>query len=179
MENDGQGRFERIFSAAWIVFLTMSVLALTAFLSGCAVTGETIRKMSDDLGDKALQAHALVDIWKVESSDASANGSPTGKKITVIGDVKSIPLVTKDGETVKDYAEYRNTETPAWYNSSNVTKEEVFIGTGDNAKEVIQFLKWKKDQTEKSESVKQDSTDSGSEGSSASSVPNDASKSGD
>lgn len=123
--------------------IMLTLIAVVA-MTGCQAMNQTMQKISDDLGDKALQAHALVDIWKIEMSDSTGNAVPTGKKITVIGDVKSIPLVSKDGQTVKDYAEYRNTETPAWYNSDNVTKEEVFIGTGDNAQEVINFLKWKK-----------------------------------
>lgn len=116
------------------------MLAVVILMSGCNSLSETAQKVSDDLGDKALQAHAFIDIWKVETSDATANGSPTGKKITVIGDVKSIPLTSKTGELVKDYGEYRKTETPAWYNSQNVTKEEVLILTGDNAKEFKTLL---------------------------------------
>jgi len=123
--------------------------------AGCSSMSKTAQKVSDDLGDKALQAHAFVDIWKVETSDGTANGSPTGKKITVIGDVKSIPLVSKNGETVKDYAEYRKTKTPAWYNSNNVTEEESFIATGDNAKEVAAWFKAKQEKAEaKAEAAK-------------------------
>jgi hypothetical protein len=130
-----------------ILTLTVALLALFA-LAGCTQLAETAQKVSDDLGDKALQAHAFVDIWKVETSDSTANGSPTGKKITIIGDVKSIPMTSKDGATVKDYAEYRKTKTPAWYNSDNVTEEETFIGTGDNAKEVAAFFKAKREKAE-------------------------------
>lgn len=120
-------------------------------LSGCSTTARTFQKMSDDLGDKVLQGHAFVDIWKVDASDATANGSPTGKKITVIGDMKSIPLTSDptSGKLVKDYGEYRHTKTPAWYNSSNVTEEECFIVTGDNAKELSAWYKAKKEAEEK------------------------------
>jgi hypothetical protein len=51
-----------------------------------------------------------------------------------------VPLVSKSNELVKDYGEYRYTETPAWYNSNNVTKETVITLTGDNAKELKTFL---------------------------------------
>ena len=57
-------------------------------------------------------------------------------------------MTSKDGATVKDYAEYRKTKTPAWYNSDNVTEEETFIGTGDNAKEVAAFFKAKREKAE-------------------------------
>lgn len=123
-------------------FLFAIPFVLLVFLTGCASTNETFRKISDDLGDKAMQAHAFVDIWKIETSDSTANGSPTGKKITIIGDIKSIPLTSRQGEMVKDYAEYRSTETPAWYNSSNVTKETTIIFTGDSAKELKEFSKY-------------------------------------
>jgi len=46
---------------------------------------------------------------------------------------------------VKDYAEYRKTKTPAWYNADNVTEEEVFIVTGDNASELKAWFKAKQD----------------------------------
>lgn len=121
-------------------FIVLAGLLIVA-LTGCQAMSDTVKKVSDDLGDKALQAHAFVDIWKVTPSDPSTNSAPTVKKVTVIGDIKSIPLTAKEGETVKDYAEYSYTETPAWYNSSNVTKEERFTGTGDNAKEVAAYAK--------------------------------------
>lgn len=131
-----------------IVFSLFLAIVGAFALTGCTQLAETAQRVSDDLGDKALQAHAFVDIWKVETSDSTANGSPTGKKITIIGDVKSIPLTSKNGETVKDYAEYRKTKTPAWYNSDNVTEEESFIGTGDNAKEVAAWFKAKREKAE-------------------------------
>lgn len=121
-------------------FMVLVGLLLVA-LAGCQAMSETAQKVSDDLGDRALQAHAFVDIWKVTPSDPSTNSSPTIKKITIIGDIKSIPLTAKEGEIIKDYAEYSYTETPAWYNSSNVTKEERFTGTGDNTKEVVAYAK--------------------------------------
>lgn len=46
------------------------------------------------------------------------------------------------------YAEYRKTKTPAWYNSDNVTEEETFIGTGDNAKEVAAWFKARREKAE-------------------------------
>lgn len=128
-----------------ILMWLLLAVGIALLCAGCSSLSKTAQKVSDDLGDKALQAHAFVDIWKVETSDATANGSPTGKKITVIGDVKSIPLTSRDGAIVKDYAEYRKTETPAWYNSGNVTKEEVIICTGDNAAEIAKLLKLKLD----------------------------------
>ena len=126
-------------------FLIFVVVVTTAgSMTGCTAMNATAQKISDDLGDKALQAHAFIDIWKVETSDATANGSPTGKKITIIGDVKSIPLVSKNGELVKNYAEYRKTKTPAWYNSSNVTEEESYITTGDNVDELKNWIEARK-----------------------------------
>ena len=120
--------------------------AVTLLLAGCQAMSDTAQKVSDDLGDKALQAHAFVDVWKVTPSDPASNGAPTGKKVTIIGDVKSIPLTsdTVSGKIVKDYAEYRKTKTPAWYNSDNVTEEEYFIATGDSTAEVKAWLKAKK-----------------------------------
>jgi len=113
------------------------------FLSGCKSTASAVKKISDDLGDKVVQAHAFVDIWQITPSDPASNSAPTGKKVTVIGDIKSIPLVAKNGQTVKDYAEYRKTVTPAWYNAQNVTTEETLVCTGDNAKELMAFVKQK------------------------------------
>lgn len=119
----------------WFLIFVV-VVATAGSMTGCTAMNATAQKISDDLGDKALQAHAFIDIWKVETSDATANGSPTGKKITIIGDVKSIPMVSKKDELVKNYGEYRKTITPAWYNSENVTVEESFIVTGDNVEEL-------------------------------------------
>lgn len=122
------------------------MVAVTLLLAGCQAMSDTAQKVSDDLGDKALQAHAFVDVWKVTPSDPTNNGAPSGKKVTIIGDVKSIPLTSdaNSGKLVKDYAEYRKTKTPAWYNADNVTEEEVFIATGDNIAEVKAWLKAKK-----------------------------------
>lgn len=128
------------------------LLGLVVVLGGCSF-GETVQKISDDLGDKVLQGYALVDIWKIETSDATANGSPTGKKITIIGDIKSIPLVSRDGAIAKDYAEYRKTATPAWYNSDNITEEEVIVCTGDNAAEMKTLFLEKTSQIGKSKTV--------------------------
>lgn len=44
---------------------------------------------------------------------------------------------------VKDYVKYSKTRTPAWYNSDNVTEEEIFVATGDNVKEVANYFKQK------------------------------------
>lgn len=142
-----------------ILMWLLLAVGIVMLCAGCSSMSQTAQKISDDLGDKALQAHAFVDIWKVETSDATANGSPTGKKITVIGDVKSIPLTSRDGAIVKDYAEYRKTETPAWYNSGNVTKEEVIICTGDNAAELGKLLKSKLTETAASTATAATSTD--------------------
>ena len=129
-----------------ILMLFCGVSFVVLILSGCQTMSDTAQKVSDDLGDKALQAHAFVDVWKVTPSDPASNGAPTGKKVTIIGDVKSIPLTsdTASGKIVKDYAEYRKTKTPAWYNADNVTEEEYFIATGDNTAEVKAWLKAKK-----------------------------------
>jgi len=114
--------------------LILAVLTVAVLLPGCSSVGKTVRRMSDNIGDKALRGHALVNVLELQSSDATANGSPTGKVVNVIGDLQSIPMTSKDGEVVKDYFESRHTETPAWYNSDNVTVEDVVICTGDNAK---------------------------------------------
>ena len=127
---------------ATLILVLFGAVTLSTCLSGCAF-GETVQQISDDLGDKVMQGHALVDIWKIETSDYTANGSPTGKKITIIGDIKSIPLVSRDGAIAKDYAEYRKTRTPAWYNSDNVTEEESLTVTGDNVGELKILLREK------------------------------------
>jgi hypothetical protein len=110
---------------------------------------DTAQKISDDLGDKATQANAFVHIIKITPSDPATNSAPTVKDITVIGSIKSIPLVSKNGELVKNYAEYRYTETPAWYNSSNVTKEECYIATGDNVEELKKWVEARRKKQEK------------------------------
>lgn len=117
----------------------MVVFAMVVF-SGCTAMSDAAQKISDDLGDKANQMNAFVHVIKVTPSDPSTNSAPTIKDVTVIGSIKSIPLVNKDGQYVKNYAEYRYTETPAWYNSSNVTKEEVYISTGDNTEELKKWI---------------------------------------
>jgi len=117
------------------------IAAVVALLSGCKSMADAAKAISGDLGDKAMTGHAFVDIWKITPSNPTTNGSPTGEKITVIGDIKSIPLVGKQGETIKDYTEYRKTVTPAWYNRDNVTKEETFIFTGESGKNIIDLLK--------------------------------------
>lgn len=132
-----------------IMFLAGLLMAV--LFAGCTAMNETAQKISDDLGDKALQAHAFIDIWKIETSDSTANGSPTGKKITIIGDVKSIPMTSKKDELVKDYGEYRKTVTPAWYNSNNVTVEESFIVTGDNVDKLKEWYEARKKAEEEKE----------------------------
>jgi len=109
-------------------------------VTGCTQLAETAQKVSDDLGDKAIDASALVDIWKIETSDSTANGSPTGKKITVIGKVSSIPVTQKAGEELKDYVDYEKTETPAWYNADNVTKVERLRWTSNDTTELQKSL---------------------------------------
>lgn len=132
------------------MFLIGLLAAVMLFASGCKSMSDTAQKISDDLGDKALQAHAFVDIWKFTPSDPATNSSPSVKKVTIIGDVKSIPLTSKNGEYVKNYAEYRYTETPAWYNSSNVTKEECYIATGDNVEDLKKWVEERKKKQEAS-----------------------------
>ena len=139
---------------AFFILLALGLVALLTCLTGCTF-GETVQQISDDLGDKVSQGYALVDIWKVEVSDATANGSPTGKKITVIGDLKSIPIVSRDGAIAKDYAEYRKTINPAWYNSDSVTIEESLVCTGDNVAELKILLR------EKASSIGKDKTVTG------------------
>lgn len=119
---------------------SLFVLAALIFAAGCTQLADTAQKVSDDLGDKAIDASALIDIWKIETSDATANGSPTGKKITVIGKVSSIPVTEKAGESLKDYVDYEKTETPAWYNAENVTKIERLRWTSDDTTELQKSL---------------------------------------
>lgn len=122
------------------VLIVICVAILVYAGLGCTAMNETAQKISDDLGDKANQMNAFVHVIKVTPSDPATNSAPTIKDITVIGSIKSIPIVNKNGEYVKNYAEYRYTETPAWYNSSNVTKEEVYISTGDNTEELKKWI---------------------------------------
>ncbi len=115
----------------------LAVLGMTA--AGCrhsVPAGE----IAGELENNVLQAHAFVDVWTIRASDAAANGAPAGKKVTVIGDIKSIPVTSAGSRKVKDYAEYRKTETPAWYNADNVTREEILILTGDSLKELRERL---------------------------------------
>ena len=126
-----------------LVGLFVIGLALFGMAVGCNAMSKTAQKMADEFGDSVHSGSVLVDIWQITPSDPTTNSAPTGKKVTIIGKIDSIPVVAKNGETVKDYAKYQKTETPAWYNSGNVTKEEVFICTGDNAKEVVAYAKEK------------------------------------
>ena len=115
--------------------LSVALLALFA-LTGCTQLAETAQKVSDDLGDSVHDGYALVDIWKVTGSDAAANGSPSGKKVTVIGKISSIPVVQHEGTKVLDYVEYEKTRTPAWYNSNNVTEVERLRWTSKDTAEL-------------------------------------------
>ena len=65
----------------------------------------------------------------------------------MIGSVKSIPMVSRGKTQVKDYAEYRKTRTPAWYDRDNVTEEETLILTGDNAAVFREYLQNRLQQT--------------------------------
>lgn len=136
----------------FLVVIAIIAMLAALVLTGCKSMSETAQKLSDDLGDKAQQGFAFIDIWKVTPSDPATNSSPTIKKITIIGDVKSIPMTSKTGETVKDYAEYRKTKTPAWYNSDNVTEEESFIATGDSVKELKDWLKQRQEKEKSADS---------------------------
>jgi hypothetical protein len=133
-------------------FMLLLLCFITVFgFTGCNGLSKTAQTISGDLGDKATSGTALVNITKVTGSDALANGSPTGKNITIIGNLKSVPIKGKAGDIVKDYGEYRYTESPAWYNSANITKETVIIFTGDNVKELKNYLLNKRKNTEKTE----------------------------
>lgn len=136
--------------------LMLLLLAATGVLmiAGCQAMSDTAKKVSDDLGDKVTSGFAFVDIWKVTPSDPSTNSAPTGKKVTVIGRIDTIPVVAKDGELVKDYVKYSKTKTPAWYNSDNVTEEEIFVATGDNVKEVTNYFKQKLEKQAAEEAAK-------------------------
>jgi len=127
-----------------IILLTIAlILTITGMLTGCTSASSAIKKVADEFGDSVHSGSVLVDIWQFTPSDPATNSAPTGRKVTILGKLDSIPVVAKKGETVKDYAKYQKTETPAWYNSDNVTKEEVFICTGENAKEVVEYAKAK------------------------------------
>ncbi|MCI6288035.1 MAG: hypothetical protein MR727_04780 [Lentisphaeria bacterium] len=128
--------------------LKISALICTAICcAGCADFRAAVTAVGDGLGDKALSGTALIDVWKITPSDPATNSAPTGKKVTVIGSLKSIPMVSHGKAQVKDYAEYRKTRTPAWYNRDNVTEEETLILTGDNAAELRTFLQSRLQQT--------------------------------
>ena len=101
------------------MLLTWLLLAVGIALlcGGCAEFNKTAQRMSDNLSDKALTADAFVHVIKVTPSDPASNSAPTVKEDLIIGKVKSIPLVGKEGETVKDYAEYKKVKTAAWCNS--------------------------------------------------------------
>lgn len=122
------------------VFLLLVIITIAILLSGCTAMSDATQKISDDLGDKAFQANALIDIWKITPSDPMTNGTPSVKKITIIGNIKSVPIVGRKGETIKDYAEYHKTITPAWYNRDNVTVVETLILTGDNVQLIQDFI---------------------------------------
>ena len=127
--------------AALLIILVLLAIWLTT--SGCSSIGETVRDVSDDLGDKAISANALVHIVKITPADPATNSMPTGKAVTVIGSIESVPLVGKPGETIKDYFKYRYTETPSFWNSSSVTREETLIVTGSHIELVREFLRQK------------------------------------
>lgn len=122
------------------VCTVVCAVAGAVMCAGCADFRAAVAAVGDDLGDKALSGTALIDIWKITPSDPAANSAPSGKKITVIGSVKSIPMVSRGKTQVKDYAEYRRTRTPAWYDRDNVTEEETLILTGDNAAVFREYL---------------------------------------
>lgn len=128
-----------------VLLIILALLATWLTMSGCSSVGETARAVSDDLGDKALNANALVHIVKITPSDPATNSMPTGKAVTVIGSIESVPLVGKPGETVKDYFKYGYTETPSFWNSSSVTREETLIVTGSHIKLVKEFLQQKQE----------------------------------
>ena len=128
----------------YMLFVIVTIgLCLLWGCAGCTAMSETTQKISDDLGDKALQANALIDIWKITPSDPMSNSMPTVKKITIIGNIKSIPLTARNGETIKDYAEYSRSVTPAWYNRDNVTEVETLILTGASVQLIQDFINWK------------------------------------
>ena len=124
-----------------------AVICIAICCAGCADFRAAVTAAADGLGDKALSGTALIDVWKITPSDPATNSAPTGKKVTVIGSLKSIPMVSHGKAQVKDYAEYRKTRTPAWYNRDNVTEEETLILTGDNAAELRTFLQSRLQQT--------------------------------
>ena len=125
---------------SFIVLIALLSILVLFTGTGCKSVSKTAQVVSGDLGDKATSGTALVSITKVTGSDALANGSPTGKSVTIIGNLKGIPIKGKDGDIVKDYGEYRYTESPAWYDKDNVTKETVIVFTGDNVKELKKYL---------------------------------------
>lgn len=116
-----------------LVVVTVGICCLGA---GCQAMSNTAQKISDDLGNKAINGYAFIDIWKITPSDPVANGAPSGKKVTIIGNFSSVPVVQRKGEIVLDFIEYENTETPAWYNKDNVTKVERLRWTSKNSSEL-------------------------------------------
>ena len=118
------------------VFTAIVALFALVAVTGCSQLAETTQKVSDDFGDSAHDGYALVDIWKVTASDATANGSPSGKKVTVIGKISSIPIVEHEGTKVLNYVEYEKTKTPAWYNAENVTEVERLRWTSKDTNEL-------------------------------------------
>jgi hypothetical protein len=130
---------------SWILVIVIATLT-----AGCTAMSEAAQQVSEDLGDKAVDSNVFVSIIKVTPSDPTTNFSPTVKQLVAMGRVKSVPLVSKKGEMVKDYAEYRKTKTSAWYSSSIVTEEEVFISTGDKVGELKAWYEnLKKEEQEK------------------------------
>lgn len=126
-----------------MLYLTL-IIAFCGLIctGGCQAMSDTAQKVSDDLGNNAINASALIDIWKITPSDPVTNGAPSGKKVTVIGNISSVPVVQGENETLKDYAEYEKTKTPAWYNKDNVTTVERLRWTSSNSIELQKaFLK--------------------------------------
>lgn len=142
-----------------LILLVVIVVGFCVLGTGCQAMSDTAQKVSDDLGNKAINGYAFIDIWKITPSDPVANGAPSGKKVTIIGNFSSVPVVQGKGEIVLDFIEYENTETPAWYNKDNVTKVERLRWTSKNSSELQKaFLgKFKLDKEQSSTDSSEDS----------------------
>ena len=107
--------------------LGLAACAVLVLFTGC----RAVEAVTESLGDKAIEGLICWNEVAVTSSDATANGAPTGKVRSIVGDVTGIPLRAGKNEVLKDYCKIIVTETPGFFDFTSKKKEvKIWITMG-------------------------------------------------
>ena len=127
--------FEKLILSTPRIVTCLLLIMLSGGLIFCLAGCKAVNAIANDLDGKALTGKASVQIIKMRSSDAISNGAPTGEVASIIGNLHSVPVVAKKGETLKDHCELTIETIPGLFDFTSPTKRLTFAFTSDSSVE--------------------------------------------